>query len=107
MDCCSDAFTSVCYIHLVETTCKEDKVRINQLDLIVTSWSSIKKAGWSLVPDTGVCIYHIPSGIKIKHDGERSQYANRAKAMIKLEEELCYLQYEQAQKNPHQNGAGS
>ena len=53
---------------------------INPDNLIINSWSS-KPLGWNNIAKIGISITHIPSGIVINWEGERSQYKNREVAL--------------------------
>tara|TARA_R110000744_G_scaffold84463_2_gene165298 strand:- start:163 stop:372 length:210 start_codon:yes stop_codon:yes gene_type:complete len=53
---------------------------INPDNLIINSWWS-KPAGWTNDIKNGISITHIPSGIIINWEGERSQYKNKAVAL--------------------------
>lgn len=49
--------------------------------------STYVKTGWS-VPDAGVRVTHIPSGIIVESRSERSQHKNRDNALKELQEKL-------------------
>lgn len=53
--------------------------------LSISSWSNTRKSGHSLITDSGVRVIHLPTGTIVEVDSERSQHANRAKAIKRLE----------------------
>ena len=53
-------------------------------DLSINCWSSIKKSGHSTVEDKGIRIIHLPTGTIVECDSKRSQHQNRAVALEKL-----------------------
>lgn len=56
---------------------------INGGDIWVRAYS-VQRTGWDCWPYTGVEILHLPSGISVRRDSERSQHANRHAAMEAL-----------------------
>ena len=57
---------------------------INADDIVVQSWSSKSRGAWDVNADTGVKITHIPTGIIVTCEKERSQHKNRHLAMTEL-----------------------
>lgn len=51
----------------------------------------IVKQGFSLGTSNGIKIIHIPTGITVECDSERSQHRNRANALVLLEEKIKCL----------------
>jgi peptide chain release factor 2 len=54
----------------------------------VNSWDSKKRGAWGLRIPSGVEVIHLPTGIIVTCDKERSQHRNRHLAFIELEEKL-------------------
>jgi len=61
---------------------------LNPDDLVIQTYSSKPKGGWSLTPDDGVKITHVPSGLVAFCDSERSQHRNKNIAMQELRNKL-------------------
>lgn len=61
---------------------------IKPQDLSISSYREPNKGQWNQNPDRGITIKHIPSGITTACHSERSSHANRAKAMVELNEKL-------------------
>ena len=61
---------------------------LNPDDLVIQTYSSKPKGGWSLRPDDGIKITHVPSGLVAFSDSERSQHRNKNIAMQELREKL-------------------
>lgn len=57
-------------------------------DINVASWSSTRQGCLSLGVRKGIQVIHLPTGIVIRVDSERSQHQNRAVAFDKLEDAL-------------------
>lgn len=57
---------------------------INPSDILVQSWSSKRKGSWSVTIDSGVKITHMPTGIHVTCDKDRSQHKNRHAALTEL-----------------------
>lgn len=53
-------------------------------DLLVERWSSLEKSSWSLRIPIGVKITHISTGKTVTCDTQRSQHANRERALRAL-----------------------
>lgn len=66
---------------------------INAESIIMESWSSKKIGIWSLEILGGVRITHIPTGIQVTCDSERSQFANRHLALEELTAILSQKSY--------------
>jgi protein subunit release factor A len=54
-------------------------------DLRILSYTSKRKGSWSLDTPKGIHVIHLPTGLEVKEESERSQYLNRAIALEKLE----------------------
>ena len=57
-------------------------------DLSISAWSSKSKGDWSMAVAHGIRIVHLPTGIIIECESERSQHKNKAIAMDLLIEKL-------------------
>ena len=74
-------------------------------DLVINSWSGVRKSGWSVEPDTGVSLLHRPTGAMVQVNTERSQHANKAIAMRMLEAKVKTLMEERARHTQEHRGA--
>jgi len=73
-------------------------------DLVINSWSGVRKSGWSVQPDTGVSIVHRPTGAMVQVNTERSQHANKAIAMKMLEAKVETLMKERVRQVAEHRG---
>jgi protein subunit release factor A len=65
-------------------------MEIKPEDLIISTFNT---SGSSWVSNnSGVRIYHKPTGIEVTCEDHKGQHRNRAVCQRMLEEELCYLQ---------------
>ncbi|XP_031258766.1 peptide chain release factor PrfB3, chloroplastic [Pistacia vera] len=69
-------------------------LQINDEDLILSSPSFLPGEGKN-VRELAVCIQHIPTGITVQSSGERSQFANKMKALERLKAKLVVIAREQ------------
>ena len=67
---------------------KKDELEINPADVQIDGYSSVHQSGFSLQPLNGVKITHLPTGITVTCENERSQYRNKAIAVAELKEKL-------------------
>ena len=63
------------------------KVEILPQDIRIQTYCTRKGGGWAPILENGVKIEHLPTGIAVSCDEERSAHANRATAMKRL----CFL----------------
>lgn len=64
-------------------------VKLKPEDLITTTYSSERRGSWNLNhTDTGIAIYHKPTGLQVMVNDHKSQHKNRNDAIIKLEKLL-------------------
>lgn len=63
------------------------KVEILPQDMRIQTYCTRKGGGWAPILENGVKIEHLPTGIAVSCDEERSAHANRATAMKRL----CFL----------------
>lgn len=54
-------------------------------EVVVTGWNSKRQGAWSLKSEYGVKVVHIPTGIIVTCEKEKSQHRNRHLAFIELQ----------------------
>ena len=62
----------------------EADVEIRMQDILIQTYCTRKGGGWAPILENGVEIKHLPTGISVRCDTERSAHANRASAMKRL-----------------------
>jgi len=67
---------------------------IKPSDLQVDTYSRKRKSGFAFIQEEGVRLNHIPTGVIVLCDKERSQHKNRATAMKMLKERLEEYRHE-------------
>src|ERR1700691_1616126 len=104
--------TSACTVAILPEIDEVEKVEINPADLRVDTYRSSGAGGQHVnKTDSAVRITHIPTGIVVECQEERSQHKNRSKAMSLLKARLLAAeqekqQSEQAQSRRLQVGSG-
>lgn len=63
---------------------------INPADLSISTFSTAK-GGFAIPNNNGVRVFHKPTRVEVECSSERSQHANRAKAVEMLKEEIGKL----------------
>ncbi len=63
-------------------------MKINPQDVIITNYPVTLNRGFIHRPDSGVKIYHKPSGLEVAWDKERSQHKNKSFCLTVLEDLL-------------------
>ena len=104
--------TSACTVAVMPEAGEQDAIEINKADLRVDTFRASGAGGQHVnKTDSAIRITHLPSGIVVECQDERSQHKNRAKAMAVLQARLNSAQQdaaaeEQSQQRKNLVGSG-
>jgi peptide chain release factor 1 len=104
--------TSACTVAILPELAEIDRIEINPADLRVDTYRSSGAGGQHVnKTDSAVRITHLPTGVVVECQDERSQHKNRARAMSLLQARLLAAEQEkqasaQAQTRKLQVGSG-
>jgi peptide chain release factor 1 len=104
--------TSACTVAVLPEPDEVEEIEINTADLRVDTFRASGAGGQHVnKPDSAIRLTHIPSGIVVECQDERSQHKNRARAMSLLQAklmdaEISQRESEQAQQRKSLVGSG-
>lgn len=95
--------TSACTVAVLPEAEEIDEVEINPADLKVDTFRASGAGGQHVnVTDSAIRITHIPTGIVVECQDERSQHKNRARAMSVLSAKILSVQQEKQRQEEAQ-----
>jgi len=92
--------TSACTVAIMAEVDEMEEVNINKADLRIDTYRSSGAGGQHVnKTDSAIRIVHLPTGLVVECQDERSQHKNRARAMSLLATKLKTMQEEAAHKS--------